>query len=366
MAKDDGKKLESPERRDLLKTAGVGAGVVGAGAVGALGVPFHETGLVQQAAAAERVQVAAAGDTPIGPKWWPSEHGAEDQAGASNRVTPSKVMQAVKLIKEGKLYRIGRDYEAGMPLFGSRAFALRVPGTPTGGLFGKNRIAWMDEFLAAEIGQVGTQFDGLGHIACAVGEDPDKGEIRFYNGFPASDVSQPYGLAKLGVEHVKPFFTRGIIIDCEGLNGGMLDKGTEVTVAMIKEALAKQGMSENDITEGDAVFFHTGWGSLWMENNDRYNSGEPGPGVEAAKFLAEKKICLVGADCWGVEVVPNPDANLAFPAHQEWIVKHGIYIHENLDSSALKADGHFMFAYIFTPVPIKGATGSPGSPIAAV
>lgn len=364
MAKNDDNDLQSQSRRDLLKGAGVGAGVVSAGVMGAIGNPLHETALVASAAAEEPVQLAAADDTPIGPKWWPSEHGADDQAGASNRITPEKVLQAASLIRDGKVYRIGRDYEAGMPLFGSRVFAMRIPGAPTGGVFGQNRIMWMDEFLSTEIGQVGTQFDGLGHIGCSLGADPDKSEMRFYNGFSADEVVTPYGLSKLGVEHVKPFFTRGILVDMEGWNGGMMDKGEEISVAQMEEALAKQGLSADDIAEGDAVFFHTGWGSLWMENNDRYNSGEPGPGVEVAKFLAEKKICLLGADCWGVEVVPNPDANLAFPLHQELLTKHGIYLHENLDLSQLKADGKFTFVYIYTPVPIKGATGSPGSPIA--
>jgi hypothetical protein len=46
-----------------------------------------------------------------------------------------------------------------MPLLGKRAFTLRMPSSPTGGPFGDH-----DEYLATEIDQVGTQFDGLGHI----------------------------------------------------------------------------------------------------------------------------------------------------------------------------------------------------------
>src|SRR4030095_715765 len=65
-------------------------------------------------------------------KWWPSRWGEGDEAGASNLITPEKVLDAVKWIREGKIYRIGRVYEAGMPLFGARVFALRIPGAPTG------------------------------------------------------------------------------------------------------------------------------------------------------------------------------------------------------------------------------------------
>ena len=37
-------------------------------------------------------------------KWWPSKWGADDQAGASNHITPAKVLDASKWIKDGKIY----------------------------------------------------------------------------------------------------------------------------------------------------------------------------------------------------------------------------------------------------------------------
>src|SRR5512143_3685965 len=100
-----------------------------------------------------------AADTPIGPAWWPSRWGPADEAGASNWMTPEKGLTAVTWVKTGKTDRLGRDYEAGMPLFGARAFVLRIPGGPTGGVLGKNKVVWHDEFLTAE--------NGLGHIGVA-------------------------------------------------------------------------------------------------------------------------------------------------------------------------------------------------------
>jgi hypothetical protein len=50
--------------------------------------------------------------------------------------------------------------------------------------------------------------------------------------------------------------------------------------------------------------------------------------------------------------------------HIELIAKNGIFLHENLDLAELVQDRAYEFAYIFVPVPLKGATGSPGSPIA--
>ena len=49
--------------------------------------------------------------TPIGPKWWPSEWGADDQRGAANRLTPERVRNASRLVREGRVYSLGRPYE---------------------------------------------------------------------------------------------------------------------------------------------------------------------------------------------------------------------------------------------------------------
>ncbi len=198
-------------------------------------------------------------------KWWPSKWGADDQAGASNHITPEKVLETAKWIKDGKIYKLGHDYKSSMPMFGKRIFALRIPGSPTGGPFGDNRLVFHDEFVTTEIGQVGTQFDFLGHIGVAMGAPGDKAEMRFYNGHTVADFGDAYGLKKLGVEHCKPLFTRGHLIDMAGLKGHMMEAGEEISVADIRAALAKQNMKEEDIRPGDGIFFNTGWGTLVEE-----------------------------------------------------------------------------------------------------
>jgi len=221
----------------------------------------------------------------------------------------------------------------------------------------KNGVIWMDDFLATEIGQVGTQFDGLSHIGINF-----QNKNLFYNGFEGSEVAGSYGVKKLGMEAVKPFFTRGVLIDMVALLGRNMELGEEITAQHITDALAKQGTAMPG--EGDVVVFHTGWGDLWMVDNAKFNSGCPGIGLDAAKMLGDAGVAVVGSDTWPVEVVPNPDPNLAFPVHQEFLPKRGIFIHENLASERLAEAGVYEFAYIFSPVPIKGATGSPGAPLA--
>ena len=339
------------DRRGFLKTAAFAA----AGAVaGASHGKFGSSPIVPAQA-----QTAAAAQP-----WWPSKWGKDDEAGASNHMIPAKTLDAIKWIKDGKTYKLGRVYEAGMPLFGTRVFALRIPGGPTGGPFGENKLVYNDEFLATEIGQTGTQFDGLGHIGIQLGKDGDKSQMHFYNGFTSAEINDAYGLKKLGVEKLKPLFTRGHLLDISAVKGRMLDAGEEISLADIRAALTKQAMNEADFKPGDAVFFHTGWGQLWMKNNDRYNSGEPGIGMEVAEWVVQKDLALTGADTWAVEVVPNPNKSLAFPVHGHLLAKHGILNHENLIFDELIAERKYQFVYIFCPAPIKGATGSNGSPTA--
>ena len=292
------------------------------------------------------------------PDFWPSRWGADDQAGASNWITPEKVMEAVNLIETGEIYELGQQYTHEMPLFGNRTYSLTIPGAPTGGPF-PGGLIYHDEFIVGELGQVGTQFDGLGHVGYI-----HNGVERFYNGFTEDEIMGGYGLQNLGIESIKPIFAKGILIDIAGYKGEMLDAGTVVTLDDVKGALEAQGMSEDDITDGDVVLFHYGWGDLWGVDDDRYNAGAPGIGMEVGKWLSGQNITLVGADTWPVEVVPSEDANDAFAVHKHLLTESGILIHENLNLGTLADDEVYEFAYIFVRVPFKGGTGSPGSPIA--
>lgn len=300
---------------------------------------------------------AAGAQTVPGNNMLPSEWGPDDERGAANRVTPKRVLEATQLIKEGRIYELGRDYEAGMPLFPGRHYSLTIPGSPTGGPVGSNNVVWHDEMVSGQIGQVGTQFDGLGHVGIRI-----DGEDVFYNGFKRSEFGTAGGLNKLGVEKVGVFVTRGVLIDVAGYKRvDRLPVGTVITASDLQGALKEQSV---ELLEGDVVLIHTGHGTLWMVDNEEYNRGAPGIGMEAALWLADRKVAMTGADTWPVEVIPSENAEHAFPVHQELIARRGIYNLENLDLSELAADKVYEFAFMFAPVKFKGATGSPGNPIA--
>jgi kynurenine formamidase len=283
--------------------------------------------------------------------WYPSRWGAGDQRGAANRITAAKVLEAKNLITRGMVYQLGRVYESAMPLFGTRHFSLRIP--QTFGPLGSNRTMYHDEVVSGELGQVGTQFDGLGHIG--VGD-------LFYNGHDRNEFSKAEGLTALGVENVGALATRGVLVDVAAYKGvAQLAGGYEITLADLRGALGRQG---TEIHSGDIVLLHTGWGSLWLKDNAKFNASAPGIGLAAAQYLVEREVVLVGSDTWSTEVVPNPNPDLQFPVHQLFLPRNGIYIFENLATEDLARDRAYEFAFFFAPLKLKGATGSPGNPIA--
>jgi len=62
----------------------------------------------------------------------------------------------------GQIYQLGRLYEHGMPLFGSRHYSLTIPGGPAGGPFGIAKLVYNDEMVSGEIGQVGPSWTTSG------------------------------------------------------------------------------------------------------------------------------------------------------------------------------------------------------------
>lgn len=305
--------------------------------------------------------------------WWPQpQWGPEDQAGASNWITTAKVLRAVRLVTTGKIYELGHVYERGMPLYGDRTFSLVIPA-PFPPSRGQNAPTWFMDYFSGEFGQLGTQFDALGHAGMKIKMADGSEKEVFYNGFTREEINSPGGMRALGVEKARPIITRGILLDIAGYKEvNVLASRYEVTVADVRGALARQGMREESIEPGDAILINYGWARNWgnpsLYNDARIgvgqNNGSPGIGVAVARWIAERKASLVGADSCCVEVDPNPDPKLDHPVHQELLMHHGIFILENLDLRILAAERVYEFLFIFTPIPFKGASGSPGRPLA--
>ena len=316
--------------------------------------------------------VLAAQTREKGP-WWPSAHGAKDQAGNSNYVTPEKILKALRLAKTGQTYELGRVYEPEMPQFGSRPYYLNV--TPAGAPRKEGEQSGHVDYFNGYLGQMGTQFDALGHIGRAVRMADGTLTPVYYNGFTEQELTGRNrgqgGMEALGVEHARPIITRGILLDIAAYKGvAVLDSRYDVTSADLRGALKRQGIAEDSIEPGDAILLHLGWGVHWNNpskyNDGRFGAGEnqgsPGLGVEGARWLTAKKVVMVGADTCCVQSMPavNPDPH---NVHHE-LLFGGVYILENMDLSALARDRVYEFLYVTLPERIRGATGSPVRPLA--
>jgi kynurenine formamidase len=106
--------------------------------------------------------------------------------------------------------------------------------------------------------QMGTHMDGLNHLQ--IGD-------RICNGFLLADIVEDHGTNRLGIGTLPQVVTRGLLLDVAASRGSeRLQPGDVITVADAEQALTVSG---HDVRPGDAVFFHTGWGSLWGADNER-------------------------------------------------------------------------------------------------
>jgi kynurenine formamidase len=284
-----------------------------------------------------------------------SKFGANDEIGNLNYVTPEKTLAATKLVTRGKAYRLGIETNKDTPAYPPRTFALTViqPGQVGGASIGPSKTTYNDDIISGWVG-VGSQLDGLGHIGV---------DNVHYNCQKAADFAQADGLKKFGIEKIPAIATRGVLLDMVGLTGSdPVKEGTAFNRPQIDAAMKRQGIKS--IERGDVVLFYTGWTKLIGKDNKRYNAGEPGLGVDGAKYLASLGVAMVGADTWGVEVVPFEPNTGVFEVHQILLPLNGIYILENINTEEMVKDQAWEFLFTLGPSRITGAVQAIINPIA--
>lgn len=281
--------------------------------------------------------------------WTTSPWGPEDEIGATNRITPQSVKAAAALVTEGKTYNLGIIVDSSTPAFSPRSMSLTVlqPNQIEGQGLGHNHMTYNDDIFMGWLG-IGPQIDGLGHIGI---------DHTYYNGFKDNDFAKADGLTKLGLEKLPPIVTRGVMLDMAAYyDQDIVKEGTAYTREDIMAAADQQGV---EIREGDVVLFHSNWLELLdgkAQDHDRYVSVEPGVGITGAEYLAEIGVVAVGADTWGVEVLPFEEGDAGiFKVHQILIPQNGIFLLENMDTRDLAADDVHEFMFTLGVTRLKGA-----------
>ncbi|MBX3705305.1 MAG: cyclase family protein [Pseudomonadales bacterium] len=304
-------------------------------------------------AAATLVFAAAATATECTPSKW----GPDDEIGSANLVTPERVLAATSLVREGKTLPLGIVIDADTPAFAPRGLSLQVvqPNQQGGQRlteFGYDAV-YNDDIAQLWFG-IGSQLDGLGHLA--------EGGM-YYNCNDEKDFAALTGLTKLGVHNVPPLVGRGVLVDMARHFGEpFLAAGRGFGADAVKAAAAAQGVA---IRAGDVVLLHTGWTDAKLESApDEWVTGEPGILPDAAEYLASLDVMAVGADTWGIDVVPAPTGSKTFYGHVILLRDHGIYLLETMNTGALVREGVNEFLFVLGQARVRGSVQMMINPVA--
>jgi len=290
------------------------------------------------------------------------EKNIENQTKAGD-IKPFGAMQVPKVtpellanIKNGEVYSLEQIVEAGVPFWEGHPPVVIAPYVRHGD---------MPELAPASVGNEittlpmhgGTHIDALSHIGQYRND-----EIELHGGIKVKDVMGREGYTALGAENFPPIFVKGYLLDMAGLKGvDVLPDSYGINANDLEVCQQKQGI---EISEGSAILIRTGFSKYWKTDNERYSNCGAGINIDGARYLAEKKIAMVGTDTEAVEQWPFDPEGPPLPVHSYLIVEKGITHVESLYLDKIAEAKGYEFVFIALPLRIKGATGSLIHPIA--
>ena len=141
-----------------------------------------------------------------------------------------------------------------------------------------------------------------------------------------------------------------------------LKAGEHFSADDVKAVEKQQG---TPVREGDVVLFHTGWTDAKLQSAPaEWVSAEPGIAPDVARYLASKNVVAVGADTWGIDVVPPVDPQQPFEGHVILLKESGIYLLETMNTGPLVRDDVHEFMFVLGQAKVRGAVQMIINPIA--
>ncbi len=267
----------------------------------------------------------------------------------SDRLGPGEVLAALAGVREGRILELstsfGRDMPQGSPdaFYGFRVTPYRTPKALTSKA--SPGFDYSMEVITASP-HLGTHMDGLAHISC---------HGRMFGGHELADVYDDFGWKANGMEQSQPVVGRGVLLDvARAKNVDHLPDRHEITVQDIKDTLVSQ---DTQLQVGDSVLVRTGWFRSWYDSDSAtYFASQPGVGPDAAVWLYDQGMALLGTDTSGTEVIPMPDPERT--THGVMLVERGVHLIEIMDLEAVADEGITEFLFLCLPLRITGATGS--------
>lgn len=275
--------------------------------------------------------------------------------GALARIGDDQRREALRLARGGRVYDLGLELGEHVPQGNPGDFVpfhLTWRTTPEGCAKAGHAHQFAAEAISGTL-HVSTHVDGLAHIAA---------EGRIYGGHDVAEVRADHGFTVGGMEHVPPIVTRCLVLDVAGLKGAeALPDGYEISVSDVQSALAA---AHAEVRQGDAVLVRTGKVREYYTNAAAYQRSQPGVGADAAIWLYDAGMAVLGTDTTGTEPIPFPDESRT--THRVMLVERGVHLVENLFLDEVAAAGVTEGLFVCLPLRITGATGSWVRPIVMV
>ena len=338
---------------------------------------------------------------PAGSNW--GDFGEDDQLGRLNLLTPEKVLEGVREIREGLAFCLSMplDFPGGSVL-NPRRHPPRLSPTMQDGcpclnyplvrLDGRSTDVLCDDQVTMAL-QYSTQWDSFAHVGAFFDVNDDgKSEKVYYNGYranehvigpfdyrPEGDVPMegPYGALALDISNFarKGVQGRGVMIDLKKHFG--LDR-RYVNLADLKAVIAADHI---EVRPGDMLVFRTGFTEVLVGMNRQPDKEKldltgcvlDGRDDDLLQWITDSGVSALCADNYAVEGLPAREAlgrRPSLPLHQHCLFKLGIPLAELWwlkDLAAwLDAKGRHAFLLTAPPLNLPGAVGSPVTPIATV
>lgn len=300
-------------------------------------------------------------------KWGPN-----DEIGTLNYVSADDIINAASLIKKGKVFALGMNFDMNGPQKGTRGRVNPVhtmSWTGTDAMTGaqdkyKAGVYFADDYITMPI-QCATHWDALGHIFY---KDLDTGEMFMYNGYSPANVDAVSGCTICGIEKMRnKMVGRGVLLDMARYkNVPYMNPGDGISPEDLEACAKAQGV---EVRKGDFLLIRTGdIGRRMREGNWGTFDASDAPGVEfeTIEWLHDKEIAAIATDTWGCEVRPNRSKEFGQPWHWLCIPMAGLTMGEMFVMDELAedcaSDGRYEFFFAAPPLAITYATGSPLNP----
>ena len=340
---------------------------------------------------------------PGGSTW--GDYGADDQLGRLNLLTPAKVLEGIREVREGKAFCLSMplDFPGGAVINPRRGPPKLAPTTelgcpcfnfPMSRLDSRNDDVLCDDQVTLAL-QYSTQWDSFAHVGAFFDTQGDgRQEKVFYNGYKANqDVVGPFDYGPGATDKVPvagPYVAHALDISNLARQGM---QGRAVLIDLKKHfGLERRSVSHADVMKvieadridlraGDMVIFRTGFTEVLVQMNrqpdvevlNRTGCVLDGRDPALLQWVTDSGVVALCADNYAVEGLPAREAlgrRPGLPLHQHCLFKLGVPLAELwwLADLADWLAAHDRTAFLLTapPLYLPRAVGSPVTPVATV